>query len=175
MIDIIRTRLAKKYTMRAKSPTTPFSDHCPSCGAPVVGGRDACQTLFDTFAAEAYSDLRLAALRDLAFDAYCIQHPETYCRSAKSYAAHLTRLCCGMEFGGNMVVYAAIQKWLNGVVAIEKPAVLDHRGHLTILDVSLAITPEEKAMRVKAWAECVWEACTEQHELARHWIRQLIE
>ncbi|GAC1654933.1 MAG: hypothetical protein NVS4B8_30120 [Herpetosiphon sp.] len=49
----------------------------------------------------AFDDLRYAAVRNCAFDAYCMQHIEPYCHSAKSYAAHLTRLCCGIEYGGD--------------------------------------------------------------------------
>lgn len=130
--------------------------------------------MFDEFTTQAYEDFRLGAVRDLAFDAYCMQHLETYCRSAKSYAAHLTRLCCGLEYGGDPAVYAAIQKWLNGAVVIEKPAILARLGHLTIWDVSTATTPEMKVTRAKDWAACVWEAYASQQELAHNWIRKLI-
>ena len=67
---------------------------CPACGAVVAGGRAGCQAVFDELTARAYADLAYASTRNLAFDAYCLQHLETYCHSAKSYAAHLTRLCC---------------------------------------------------------------------------------
>lgn len=50
-----------------------------------------------------------------------MQHPDTYCRSAKSCAAHLTRLRRGLEHGADPKVYRAIQRWLNGAVALEKP------------------------------------------------------
>jgi predicted amidophosphoribosyltransferase len=90
----------------------------------VVGGRDGCQAVFDELTARAYADVAYASVRDLAFDAYCMQHLDSYCRSAKSYAAHLTRLCCGLEYQGDPKVYEAIQKWLNGAVKIEKPPVL---------------------------------------------------
>ena len=72
--------------------------------------RTGCQALYDALAVPGAGALGLIARRDLAFDAYCMQHPETYCRSAKSYAAHLTRLCCGLEFGGDPRVYRAIQR-----------------------------------------------------------------
>jgi hypothetical protein len=121
--------------------------------------------------AEAYSDLRYAGIRDLAFDAYCMQHPETYCRSAKSYAAHLTRLCCGLEHSGNPAVYAAIQRWLDGAVSIEKPELLLHRGQITIADVRAARSVEEHKKLVRAWAESVWEAYAAQQEIARSWIK----
>jgi Family of unknown function (DUF5946) len=72
---------------------------CPECGALIDGGRADCQVLFDELSAQAYADLQYAASQTLAFDTYCMQHVDPYCRSAKSCAAHLTRLCCGLEYG----------------------------------------------------------------------------
>lgn len=145
-------------------------DSCPDCGASVTGGRAGCQALWEEITVQAYSDLRYAAVYNLAFDTYCMQHLDTYCRSAKSYAAHLTRLCCGLEHSGNPAIYAAIQKWLNGSVSIEKPESLSHLGHLTIADVQAARTGEEFTRCVQAWAESVWDAYTAQHDIARTWI-----
>jgi hypothetical protein len=145
-------------------------DKCPDCGASVSGGQAGCQSLWDETAARAFCDLRYATVHDLAFDSYCMQHVEKYCRSAKSYAAHLTRLCCGLEFGPGPAVYSAIQRWLNGQRALEKPRVLSFLGQLTIADVQLGGNPEEHARLVHAWAGAVWEAYAPQHDLARAWI-----
>jgi len=136
-----------------------------------MGGRAGCQALLDEISARAYSDLNYAATHDLAFDTYCMQHPERYCRSAKSYAAHLTRLCCGLEHRGDPKIYEAIQKWLNGVVALEKPEAPNYRGQMTVADLREARNGEEHKKRVHEWAKSVWEAYTAQHELARNWIR----
>jgi len=89
-------------------------DRCPACGATVSGGREGCQALMDDIQARAYSNPAFAATFNLGFDAYCMQHPEKYCVSAKSYAAHLTRLCCGVERGGEDSIYRAINRWLSG-------------------------------------------------------------
>jgi hypothetical protein len=155
-----------------------ITDHCPACGAPVAGGQAGCQALLDELNAQAYADARYGAVRDLAFDAYCMQHLERYCRSAKSYAAHLTRLCCGIEHAGDPAVYAAIQRWLNGAVALEKPEPPAHLGRLTIADVrGVARSPQgardaaEHARLVRAWAADVWAAYAAQHALARAWLR----
>jgi len=127
--------------------------------------------MYDAIAAQVYGDPSYAVVHDLAFDAYCMQHPGTYCRSAKSYAAHLTRLCCGIEHDGDRTVYAAIQKWLNGKVTLHKPEVLSDLGGVTIADVRAARTGEEHMQRVRAWAGIVWEAYEAQHDVARAWIR----
>jgi hypothetical protein len=144
-------------------------DPCPDCGAPDVGGREGCQALWDEISARAYADPAYAVLRDLAFDAYCMQHVERYGHSAKSYAAHLTRLCCGLEYGGDPQVYAAIQKWLNGAVDLVKPQSPDSRGAMTVAD--LARTTQGLAQIAHDWAASVWDAYSAQHNVARAWIR----
>jgi Family of unknown function (DUF5946) len=102
-----------------------------------------CQALYDALAVPGAGALGLSARRDLALDAYCMQHPDTYCRSAKSYAAHLTRLCCGIEYGGDLQVYRAIQRWLNGAVPLEKSEVLSARGQMTVSDLQAVASPPE--------------------------------
>jgi len=130
--------------------------------------------LYDEVAAPAYGDPLYAAVHDLAFDTYCMQHPATYCRSAKSYAAHLTRLCCGLEYDGDREVYAAIQKWLNGKVDLQRPEVQSNLGQVTIADVRAARTGEEYMQRVRVWAENVWAAYAAQHDLAHTWIESAL-
>ncbi|MFQ5595634.1 MAG: DUF5946 family protein [Anaerolineae bacterium] len=153
------------------SPTSSAgAGSCPDCGAPASGGRAGCQALFDELAAQAFTDLRYAPVYMLAFDTYCMQHPNTYCRSAKSYAAHLTRLCCGLEHTGSPEIYAAIQRWLSGTVDIEKPATLSHRGSMTVADMRAARNVEDHKRLVRDWARSVWEAYAPQHEIARNWI-----
>lgn len=145
-------------------------DRCPACGALVSGGRDGCQALFDELTAYAFANPAYAVRRELAFDTYCMQHLESYCHSAKSYAAHLTRLCCGQEYGGDPKVYQAIQKWLNGEISLEKPQLLTQLGSMTVADVRKARTAEEHARLVHDWAANVWEAYRSQHDVAHGWI-----
>jgi hypothetical protein len=153
---------------------TPEQERCPSCGALVPGGRTACQALWNDIASQAYQNLDRASVHNLAFDTYCMQHPETYCRSNKSYAARLTRLCCGLEHNSDPEIYAAIQKWLNGRVLLEKPEVLSRRGTLTIADVARARDGQEHEERVRAWAENVWAAYATQHDRARTWLKAAV-
>jgi len=143
---------------------------CPECGAGVAGGRDGCQALYNELAMPGAGRLALSARRDLAFDTYCMQHTDTYCRSAKSYAAHLTRLCCGLEYAGDPQVYRAIQRWLNGTVPLQKPAVLSERGQMTVADLQAAKDAVEMIRLAQTWAEAVWRAYASQHELARQWV-----
>ena len=145
---------------------------CPECGAPADGGRAGCQEVYEAVADPALGSAGLGRWRDLAFDAYCMQHPDTYCRSAKSYAAHLTRLCCGIEKGGDLAVYRAIQRWLNGAVKLDKPAVLASRGQLTVASLQSAGDPRELQTLAQLWADSVWEAYAAQHALAHTWLQQ---
>ena len=146
-------------------------DRCPDCGALVANGREGCQAAFDELSARAYGDLAYAAVQALALDAYCMQHVDKYCRSAKSYAAYLTRLCCGLEYGGDPHVYAAIQKWLNGSIEIRKPPILNDRGRMTVMEVRSAPNAAEYGQRVREWAKIVWAAYASQHDLPRNWIK----
>ncbi len=140
---------------------------CPDCGAAVDAGREGCQLLFDTLS-------QSGALPNAAFDAYCMQHLERYCKSGKSYAAHLTRLCCGMEHNSDAQVFSAIQRWLNGNVAIEKPTLLASVGRLTIADVAAAQDTGARAQVAQEWVDSVWLAYASQQELARRWIREAV-
>ena len=148
---------------------------CPDCGARVAGGREACQALFDQFSAQAYRDLGWARWHNLAFDAYCLQHPGRYCRSAKSYAAHLTRLCCGLEHEGSPRVYQAIQRWLSRKRELERPHEPARRGRRTVVDLFPLADSQESEERVKAWAREVWEAYRSQQGLAQAWLRAALD
>jgi hypothetical protein len=146
------------------------AETCQSCGARVAGGRAGCQALFNELGARSYNNPGYAAVHELLVDAYCLQHPEPYCHSAKSYAAHLTRMCCGIERAGDRKIYRAIHIWLGGPAKIEKPEVLASRGELTIAHVQAARNVEEHQKAVREWAENVWKAYARQHELARKWL-----
>lgn len=150
-----------------------MTDHCPACGGTIPGGRAGCQAVWDELFTQALNATASAPLPGAAFDAYCMQHPATYCVSAKSYAAHLTRLCCGVEQGGDPQVLAAIQKWLNGAVPLEKPPVLTTVGQLTIVDVQQAPLLNRPQV-AQAWMQNVWEAYAPQHALARAWVQAAV-
>jgi hypothetical protein len=145
---------------------------CPECGAPVLGGRAGCQRLFDEILAREFGDYRYARDHRLMVDAYSLQHPGEYMRSAKSYAAHLTGMYAALERGGTTEVNRAVQTWLNGPQTFERPdnPAPRQRGGLTIVHVHEAEEPEEHVRRVREWAQSVWEAWRGQQQLAKQWI-----
>jgi len=110
----------------------------------------------------------------LAFDAYCMQHPEIHGVSPKSYAAHLMGLCHGIEHTDRPQTYWAIPQWLNTPRPLQKPDVPGRRGKMTVADVCGASSPDEHGKRVRAWAESVWRAYASQQQLAREWLRQAL-
>jgi hypothetical protein len=133
-----------------------------------VGGRDGCQKLFDDLGLRAFADSRYAAMRRLAVDCYACQH-DRYILSGRSLAAHLTGLAVAIEHGGAEQVNERVQGWLSRTRHVERPTVPRLRGKITIADVAAA-TPEEYAGAVRRWADSVWAAWREHHDLAREWI-----
>jgi hypothetical protein len=153
---------------RTRSARTAINlEPCPECGAP-VGGRDACQKLFDDLGLRAFEDSRYAAMRRLAVDCYACQH-DSYIQSGRSLAAHLTGLAVAIEQGGAEQVNERVQSWLSRTRHVQKPAVPRVRGGVTIADVADA-SAEEYAGAVRRWADSVWAAWGEHHALAREWI-----
>lgn len=145
---------------------------CPDCGAP-LGGRAGCQAAFDTSMARAWDAPERGAVHNLTVDAYCLQHPDDYCASAKSYAAHLAGLCHGVECNGDPHQYWAIPRWLDGRRDLTRPTPPVSRGALTVADVDRTAAPPAgpyAAATVRAWATAVWDAYAAQQGLARHWL-----
>ncbi|MER3427609.1 MAG: hypothetical protein C4334_05840 [Pyrinomonas sp.] len=118
-----------------------------------------------------YSDYRYARTHRLMVDTYCLQHPDAYMRSGKSFAVHLTGMCAALEYEDSAAINRAVQRWLNGARIIAKPAQMPaHRGDLTIMYIHSATDAEEHHRRVREWARSVWAAWSEHHDLARQWI-----
>ena len=145
------------------------ADPCSSCGA-ALGARAGCQAAFDELSALAWTASARGAVHNLVVDTYAMQHPEEYGRSAKSYAAHLTALCCGVEHPGDQKLYWGIARWLDGPVSLEKPPVLQTRGRLTIASVVAPPSDEAYGELVRRWAADVWQAYGAQQAIARNWL-----
>jgi hypothetical protein len=147
-------------------------DRCQGCGLVIARGADGCQDLFDAF--------RVREVRELApdyrstrltIDVYCLQHPERFCVSAKSLAAHLTGVAWSIEHDGSERGLQTLQRWLNAPGDLIKPALPPHRGILTIADLDSATNLEDYAARLRGWAESTWAAYGPLHNVARAWIK----
>jgi hypothetical protein len=154
---------------------------CTECGAEVPAEFTSCDELFLSVLTPLWSGWAgspdVAALGRLIVDTFGMQHPKRSCKSAKSYAAHLRDLCCGVEYNGAQSVYVALQRWLNGpaeAIGITRPTEPDYRGALTVRYVFDAETEAEATAGVHAWAREVWEAYASQHEIARTWTRRAL-
>ena len=141
---------------------------CPGCGHP--GGAEACFDLFEAIIARDYSDPLFLRCHRLFVDAYCLQHPELRCISAKSLAAHLAGLCQILEEGASEATGSdTLHRWLNGPGVLEKPPLPAQRGALTMADLDGIDDPAAWREAVRRWAESVWAAYAELHPLARRW------
>ena len=148
-------------------------DICEDCGAAVSEGRIGCRKIFEEVIAKEFSDYRYGVVHRLTVDAYCLQHPEFYMRSGKSFAAHLTGICAALEYEDSSDINRAVRKWLDGNTLIDKPArVPTDCGALTITYIQGAAHAEEHQKRVREWARCVWDAWGEHHTLAKQLINE---
>jgi hypothetical protein len=164
---------------RAAAPrreTTPVAEGtaCTGCGLVVPGGVDGCQSLFDDESARQYGDARFAARRRMVVDTYCLQHPERYCASPISMAAHLTGLCIAMEHRGREEeLNAAVQRWLSRRPELTKPPLPALRGPLTIAAVRAATDLNDHRAAVDGWARGTWDAYATLHPVAREWVAKV--
>jgi hypothetical protein len=154
---------------------------CTECGARGPDGFTSCDELFMSILTPL--GLRwaespdIARLHRLIVDTFGMQHPKRSCESAKSYAAHLTGLGCGVEYHGAQSVYAALGRWLSSPAVasgLTRPTEPEDRGALTIRTLYDAGAEAEFTARVHEWAREVWDAYSSQHDLARNWIRKAL-
>lgn len=148
---------------------------CAGCGLQIAGGTDGCQALFDAFRLRESAVLaRDYASTRLTIDIYSVQHPDRYCVSAKSLAAHLTGLCWAVERGGSEAGLRALQRWLNGPVPLIKPDIPKQRGRLTVAAIADAVDAGAYKPALDRWARSTWEAYSPLHEVARRWIDEAV-
>jgi len=162
-----------------KDIAPPLSDGCcVECGAEVAPLYASCDEMFMSILTNRIPyDACGYRVRRMVVDGYAMQHQKRSGKSAKSYAAHLTGLCCGVEYNGSESVYAAIQQWLNGKVediGISRPSDIESTGSTTIRYVNDAPTNQEVAERVSEWVGDVWRAYESQHAIAREWIKEAL-
>lgn len=147
---------------------------CEGCGIKARGGTAGCQAMFDELGARPLGLPPSYAVHRRTVDTYCLQHPASYCVSAKSLAAHLTGLCCAFEHRSHPTLLRSLQQWLNGTPALAKPELPVARGEVTIADVVSAPDAESEARALERWARSTWEAYSALHPLARRWIQEAL-
>jgi hypothetical protein len=151
------------------------TENCPHCGAPEVGGEEGCDVLFQEVVGREFSRPELFQVHRLTVDAYSLQHPDRYMKSAKSAVAHLVGMCWAMEGEDDPSVSMAISRFLDGNPAFVRPHPVPPpgiRGALTIVDVHSAPTSEEHVKLVRDWAREAWGAWTIHHGQAREWVKE---
>jgi hypothetical protein len=146
---------------------------CGGCGRIVEGGTEGCQARYEALLARDYEDPHFFAVHRMFVDTYSLQHPDRYCRSAKSLAAHLVGLGQILEEGISAATGApALRDWLDGKRELDKPALPEARGEVTLGDVEGIEEPGPWREAVRAWAESAWSAYAELHPLARRWAAE---
>ena len=144
---------------------------CDECGWEGAGGREGCRARFEAYLDRDFSDARYFRTHRLLVDTYCLQHPDQYCRSAKSLAAHLVGLCWVLEAGAGAAVGPdQLRLWLDGPQPLDKPALPPRRGSTTIGDLPGDAEPGVWAAAVRGWAEATWAAYQDLQPLARAWL-----
>jgi hypothetical protein len=150
-------------------------ERCAGCGRAVAGGTAGCRAEFEALVGRDFAEPACFTVRRLLVDAYSLQHPNEFCRSAKSLAAHRAGLCDLLERGASRATgTGALRAWLDGRRDLAKPALPAERGSLTLADVRGVETPSEHARRVEAWARSIWAAYAPLHALARRWLDQAL-
>jgi hypothetical protein len=148
---------------------------CSGCGLAVEGGDAACHRFFEDLTARSFTDIRFGGVHRMVVDIYALQHPDRYCISAKSLAAHLCGLCEIVERGGNPTLpNKALRAWLDGPSDLLRPELPKERGAMTIGDVRTIAAPEAYREAVRNWADSVWAAYRPLHALARQWLDQAL-
>ena len=141
--------------------------HCPECHREVAGGLAACQRDFEALQARELAAPSSYATHRLMVDAYSLQHPERYCLSVKSYAAHLTGMLAAMEHAGKPEVLRTFQRWLSNAPKLDKPPLPDERGDVTLAFVLAATDRVTMDRAIHAWAASAWQAYAPWHASPR--------
>jgi hypothetical protein len=144
---------------------------CPGCGWIAAGGSESCRARFDALLARDFSDPLYFRTHRLMVDAYCLQHPDEYCRSAKSLAAHLAGLCAILERKASPATGPErLQRRLSGQRRLDKPVLPAGRGTMTIGDLPPEAEPDCWESALRAWAGQVWAAYAPLQPVARAWL-----
>ena len=149
------------------------AEACGGCGRAIAGGTAGCRARFEALLARDFSDARFFGVHRLFVDCYCLQHPDEFCVSAKSLAAHLVGLAAIVEGESSPATGSAdLRNWLDGNRALAKPALPAGRGAMTLADLEGIDEPGPWREAVSRWAASIWAAYAPLHGLAREWLAQ---
>jgi len=150
---------------------------CAGCGLWTTEGTAGCRRLFEELSARDFSDVSYFRVHRMMIDTYCLQHPDEYCASAKSMAAHLTGLAwlLNYEQRESATGNKALRLWVETHPDLPRPKPPAFRGVMTVADVRAAAGPAEYAKAVESWARSTWQAYAPLHAIAREWISQAFE
>jgi hypothetical protein len=150
---------------------TGAAETCTGCARPIEGGTVGCRAEFDLLVGRDFSDPRFFAVHRLFVDTYSLQHPDEFCRSAKSLAAHLCGLCLILEHEAGAATGAAgLRAWLDGPRLLDKPPIPADRGTTTLADLAGIDDPASWRAALRRWAETIWAAYGDLHPVARAWV-----
>jgi hypothetical protein len=151
-------------------------ERCQECGLEIAGGFEGCQQLFREFHAREQAELAASYEQSrLLVDTYCVQHPDGYCASPKSFAAHITGLAYAIEGGGNIRGLQVLHEWLDRHPNLEKPVISRVAFDCTIGDVAKAKNQKEYQALLQRWSRSTWAAVAELQPIARKWMGEAFD
>jgi hypothetical protein len=155
----------------ARPPRKMAIEICPGCGltlecadhpAPTheyLGASPSCWALYNELHAKQYEGFgALTPIR--VIDAYCVQHPgKPERRAIQSVNAHLLALYLQLEKNyPTHRVNAAIRSVLRFAQEFEWLEPPIPNGTFTVADILRAVTPEQQAEAIEAYARDIWRA-----------------
>lgn len=139
---------------------------CPDCGAP-LGGRAGCEEAWHLLGVRAAREAEVVRTRAM-HDAWCLQHPEPYTRSVKSFCVHLLGLCVALEAPTDLRAQAAVWHDIRVPVGAAKAAPPARPPSVTVADVLARPEAETGARFIQA----EWARWAHAHGLAREWLEE---
>jgi len=147
---------------------------CSGCGLIGSAGTGGCRAMFDELAVRQWNEPVAYRIRRMMVDTYALQHPDDFCASAKSLAAHLTGLCAALEYPSHPTILRVLLRWLDGGATLVRPALPAARGALTVAEACGAPDAGTVVAAADRWARATWEAYAPLHPLARRWVAEAL-
>jgi hypothetical protein len=150
-----------------------MDERCAGCGGPA--SLAVCRARFDAYVGRDFADPAYFRSHRLLVDVYALQHPDAFCRSAKSLAAHLYGLALAIEGEADPAHgLRRLRAWLDGPRVLERPEPPVLRGAITLHDLPADASADVWREAVMAWARSAWAAYAPLHDQARAWIGQTL-